>query len=98
LTLPSSTAWTDGGFIAGLASRDMDTTMVRRAGVKPWSSVDEGAAAIMHLALSPALEGRSGVYFNGLNQARPNAQAYDLDARRRLRTLSLELTGLTPAR
>jgi NAD(P)-dependent dehydrogenase (short-subunit alcohol dehydrogenase family) len=76
----------------------MDTTMVRRTGVKPWSSVDEGAAAIMNLALSPALEGRSGVYFNGLNQARPNAQAYDLDARHRLRTLSLELTGLTPAR
>jgi NAD(P)-dependent dehydrogenase (short-subunit alcohol dehydrogenase family) len=76
----------------------MDTTMVRRAGVKPWSSVDEGAAAIMNLALSPALKGRTGVYFNGLNQAKPNAQAYDLDARRRLRTLSLELTGLAPAR
>jgi NAD(P)-dependent dehydrogenase (short-subunit alcohol dehydrogenase family) len=76
----------------------MDTTMVRRAGVKPWSSVEVGAEAIMNLALSPALEGRSGVYFNGLNQAKPNAQAYNLDARCRLRVLSLELTGLAPAR
>jgi hypothetical protein len=33
--------------------------MVRRAGVKPTSSVAEGAAAIMNLALSPSLEGRS---------------------------------------
>jgi NAD(P)-dependent dehydrogenase (short-subunit alcohol dehydrogenase family) len=72
----------------------MDTTMVRRAGVKPWSSVAEGAEAIMNLALSPSLQGRSGLYFNGINQAQPNPQAFDLDARRRLRTLSLELTGL----
>jgi len=72
----------------------MDTTMVRRAGVKPWSSVAEGAEAIMNLALSPSLQGRSGLYFNGINQAQPNPQAFDLDARRRLRTLSLELTDL----
>jgi NAD(P)-dependent dehydrogenase (short-subunit alcohol dehydrogenase family) len=76
----------------------MDTTMVRRAGVRPWSSVDVGAEAIMNLALSPSLEGRSGVYFNGLKQAQANPQAYDIEARRRLRTVSLELTGLTPAR
>jgi NAD(P)-dependent dehydrogenase (short-subunit alcohol dehydrogenase family) len=76
----------------------LDTTMVRRAGVRPWSSVDVGAEAIMNLALSPSLEGRSGVYFNGLKQAQANPQAYDIEARRRLRTVSLELTGLTPAR
>jgi hypothetical protein len=29
-----------------------------------------------------------------LNEARANAQAYDAEARRRLRALSLELTGL----
>jgi NAD(P)-dependent dehydrogenase (short-subunit alcohol dehydrogenase family) len=75
----------------------MDTTMVRRAGVKPWSSVDEGAAAIMNLARSPALAGKSGLYFNGLNQARADPQAYDRDARHRLRELSLELTGLPPS-
>jgi NAD(P)-dependent dehydrogenase (short-subunit alcohol dehydrogenase family) len=70
----------------------MDTTMVRRAGVKPWSTVEEGAEAILNLALSPKLEGRSGLYFNGLTEARANGQAYDASARRRLRALSEELT------
>lgn len=76
----------------------MDTTMVRRAGVKPWSSVDEGAEAITHLALSTSLEGHSGVYFNGLKQAQANPQAYDVDARHRLRNLSFEMTGLGQGR
>ena len=69
----------------------MDTTMVRGAGITPTSSVEEGAAAILNLATSAALEGRSGLYFNGLRQARADAQAYDAKARQRLRTLSLEL-------
>ena len=73
----------------------MDTTMVRRAGVTPWSSVEEGAEAILNLAVSPALEGGSGLYFNGLKEARANEQAYDAEARHRLRALSLDLTGLS---
>jgi NAD(P)-dependent dehydrogenase (short-subunit alcohol dehydrogenase family) len=73
----------------------MNTTMVRQAGVTPWSTVEEGANAILNLATSPALEGRSGLYFNGLHEARANAQAYDAKARRRLHEISLELTGLS---
>ncbi|TPI28049.1 SDR family oxidoreductase [Mesorhizobium sp. B3-1-6] len=69
----------------------MDTTMVRQAGVTPWSSVETGADAILNLATSPALEGRSGRYFDGQRESRAEAQAYDEKARRRLRTLSLEL-------
>jgi NAD(P)-dependent dehydrogenase (short-subunit alcohol dehydrogenase family) len=38
----------------------MNTTMVREAGVRPWSRVEDGADAILNLALSPALAGRSG--------------------------------------
>jgi NAD(P)-dependent dehydrogenase (short-subunit alcohol dehydrogenase family) len=72
----------------------MNTTMVRRAGVTPISSVEEGAEAILNLAAAPALAGRSGLYFNGLREARADRQAYDADARARLRALSLELTGL----
>ncbi len=72
----------------------MDTGMVRAAGITPTSSVDEGADAIMNLAVSEALAGRSGLYFNGLHEARALAQAYDADARRRLKELSLKLTGL----
>ncbi len=72
----------------------MNTTMVRRAGVTPISTVEQGAEAILNLATSPALDGRSGLYFNGLREARANAQAYDVNARRHLRSISLELTGL----
>ena len=72
----------------------MNTTMVARAGVSPMSKVEDGAAAILKLAVSPALEGRSGLYFNVQNEARANPQAYDAQARRRLRALSCELTGL----
>jgi NAD(P)-dependent dehydrogenase (short-subunit alcohol dehydrogenase family) len=72
----------------------MDTTMVRRAGVTPVSTVDQGADAILNLAASPALEGRSGLYFNGLSEVRAHSQAYDAEARQRLWALSLKLMGL----
>lgn len=75
----------------------MDTTMVRQAGVTPWSSVEEGAEAILDLATSPALEGRSGLYFEGRREARADAQADDPAARRRLSEISLELTGFSEA-
>jgi NAD(P)-dependent dehydrogenase (short-subunit alcohol dehydrogenase family) len=72
----------------------MATTMVREAGVSPWSSVEEGAEAILNLATSPALAGRSGLYFDGLRESRADAQAYDLRARERLRAISRQLAGL----
>ncbi|MPZ19729.1 MAG: SDR family NAD(P)-dependent oxidoreductase [Luteitalea sp.] len=71
----------------------MNTTMVREAGVSPWSTVEEGADAILNLAVSPTLEGRTGLYFDGLRESRANDQAYDSKARQRLRDLSLRLTG-----
>ena len=71
----------------------MDTTMVREGGISPISTVDEGAAAILNLVRSPALEGRSGLYFDRQRESRANPQAYDAAARDRLRRLSLELTG-----
>ncbi|HEY1864709.1 MAG TPA: SDR family NAD(P)-dependent oxidoreductase [Roseiarcus sp.] len=72
----------------------MDTTMVRLSGVRPISTVEQGGAAILQLVESPALAERSGRYFNGMNESRANPQAYDEDARRRLRALSFELVGL----
>ena len=48
----------------------MDTSMVRRAGVRPLSTVEEGARAILNLATSPAVEGQTGLYFNGLHEAK----------------------------
>ena len=72
----------------------MDTTMVRAAGVEPASTVAEGAAAVMNLAVSRELAGRTGEYFDGLRVARANDQAYDPQARRRLAQVSARLTGL----
>ena len=72
----------------------MNTTMVRQSGTTPISSVEEGADAILNLVLSPAFEGRGGLFLDRLNETRANAQAYDAAARDKLRALSRRLTGL----
>jgi NAD(P)-dependent dehydrogenase (short-subunit alcohol dehydrogenase family) len=75
-------------------ARSMNTARVINGGFQPLSTVEEGAEATMQLAVSPELATRTGLYFNGLTEARANAQAYDEAARAQLRALSLELTGL----
>lgn len=75
----------------------MDTTMVRQDGVRPMSTVDEGADAILRLAVAPLGAGENGLYFDGLRPSRANAQAYDAEARAQLRALSLSLVGLPPS-
>jgi NAD(P)-dependent dehydrogenase (short-subunit alcohol dehydrogenase family) len=72
----------------------MDTNMVRLSGVPPMSTVEEGGAAILQLVRSPELEGRSGLYFDGMRVSRAAAQAYEPNARKRLRALSFELAGM----
>jgi NAD(P)-dependent dehydrogenase (short-subunit alcohol dehydrogenase family) len=64
------------------ASHYMATTMVRQSGVTAISTVSEG------------LSGRSGQFYSGLRLSRASPQAYDESARKRLRVLSLQLTGL----
>jgi NAD(P)-dependent dehydrogenase (short-subunit alcohol dehydrogenase family) len=71
----------------------MPTKIVRAAGVEPTSSLEQGVEVTLALVADPALDGVSGVYFNGLTQAQPHAQARDPDARRRLRELSDRLCG-----
>jgi NAD(P)-dependent dehydrogenase (short-subunit alcohol dehydrogenase family) len=73
----------------------MDTAMVRQMGTKPISTVEQGADAVMKLVASNEVEGKSGLFFNGLDESRANEQAYDAEARRKLRELSLRLTGLS---
>jgi NAD(P)-dependent dehydrogenase (short-subunit alcohol dehydrogenase family) len=73
----------------------MDTTMVRLSGARPISTVEQGGAAILQLVDDPAFAGRSGLYFNGMQESRADRQAYDEDARRRLRALSFDLVGLS---
>lgn len=70
----------------------MDTPMVTQAGRKPMSSVEDGADAVMHLAVGKDVEGRTGLYFNEMREGRANEQAYDAAARQRLWALSVALT------
>jgi NAD(P)-dependent dehydrogenase (short-subunit alcohol dehydrogenase family) len=72
----------------------MNTTMVRAAGTTPMSTVEQGGAAILHLVEGNDVAGKTGLFFNGMNEMKANAQAYDATARKRLRELSLRLTGL----
>ncbi|MEZ5291195.1 MAG: SDR family NAD(P)-dependent oxidoreductase [Vicinamibacterales bacterium] len=69
----------------------MDTNMVRSAGGTPRSTVEEGAAAVMHAI---ATDAPSGSYFVGQRPGTPHRQAADAEARHRLHELSRTLTGL----
>jgi NAD(P)-dependent dehydrogenase (short-subunit alcohol dehydrogenase family) len=75
----------------------MNTNMVRQFGT-PMTTVEEGADAILKQAIAPEMEGRSGLFFNGQREAQADAQAYDPEARWKLKTLSLDLAGLVPAK
>ena len=70
----------------------MPTGLVLRRGVQPRATIDEGATAVMQLITSTEIEG--GQFFIGLRPGRANAQAYDLEARAKLKDLSEDLTGL----
>jgi NAD(P)-dependent dehydrogenase (short-subunit alcohol dehydrogenase family) len=74
----------------------MNTTMVREFSA-PISTVEEGADAILKLAIAPDMAERSGLYFNGQREADANRQAYDDRARQQLKALSRKLTGLAVA-
>ena len=67
----------------------MPTKIVKR----PASSLEEGVRATMRLVADPQLDGLSGRYFDGESEAAADAQAYDPDARARLRELSERLAG-----
>jgi NAD(P)-dependent dehydrogenase (short-subunit alcohol dehydrogenase family) len=76
----------------------MPTGMVKAAGVRPITPLEDGIAATLRLIESPELDGVSGSYFDGTEESAPHPQAYDPQARRRLRELSEELTGLHATR
>jgi len=75
----------------------MNTKMVREFGT-PMTTVEQGADAIIKLAVGPELEGKSGLYFNGQQEANAIEQAYDAQARHLLWDLSRELVGLSTAK
>ena len=74
----------------------MNTKMVTETDyfMNPLSTIEEGAQAVEYLAISPELEGVTGEYFDGEQRANALPQAYDKEARQRLRTLSERLVGM----
>jgi NAD(P)-dependent dehydrogenase (short-subunit alcohol dehydrogenase family) len=72
----------------------LPTNMVRRAGVEPVTPLEDGVEATLRLVASPELDGVNGHYFDGTSESAPHPQAEDPEARRRLRELSAELTGV----
>src|SRR5215472_10071740 len=58
------------------------------------STIEQGVEAVQRLVAAPVGETGTGRYFDSLDESRANDQAYDADARRRLRELSAKLTGL----
>jgi NAD(P)-dependent dehydrogenase (short-subunit alcohol dehydrogenase family) len=72
----------------------MPTKIVRASGTTPVTPLQDGVEATWRLAADPALDRVTGRYFFATDEARADEQAYDVDARRRLRELSVRLVGL----
>lgn len=70
----------------------MDTNMVHDFFGKVNTNVEEGVETVKHVSFSKETEGVTGAYFNQLQQAKANGQAYDVAARKKLWQLSEELT------
>lgn len=68
----------------------METAMVRDAGIRPQATVEEGAEPVVRLVAAPGVG--SGGFFDQTRPARAHPQAYDAEARGRLRELSERLT------
>jgi hypothetical protein len=66
--------------------------MVLSRGGTPMTTIDEGADPVLQVITSPVAG--SGNYYRQAENARAQAQAYDVAARRQLHELSLRLTGL----
>ena len=72
----------------------LNTKMVNEAGIKPLGRAESGAQAEVYLATSPDLNEVNGQYFDVMEKSKAIRQAYDIEARKRLWTLSIKLTGL----
>jgi NAD(P)-dependent dehydrogenase (short-subunit alcohol dehydrogenase family) len=71
----------------------LDSGMVREAGIRPLGPVSRGAESIVAVLEEALRGGESGRYFDQSSPARALAQAYDENARGRLREASLAVAG-----
>jgi NAD(P)-dependent dehydrogenase (short-subunit alcohol dehydrogenase family) len=73
----------------------MPTKIVLEQHGESIDALEEGVEATLRLAIDPELDRISGRYFDRQAETPPNDQAYEPEARRRLRELSEELSGET---
>jgi NAD(P)-dependent dehydrogenase (short-subunit alcohol dehydrogenase family) len=66
-------------------------TKILGPGTEPMSTVQDGIDATVRLVADPALDGVTGAFFDVQRESRAHEQAYDADARVRLRELSERL-------
>ena len=71
----------------------MPTKMVLEERGSSFDSLELGTRATLRLALDPELDGVSGRFYDRLEESGAESQAYDAEARARLRSLSEELTA-----
>jgi NAD(P)-dependent dehydrogenase (short-subunit alcohol dehydrogenase family) len=69
------------------------TYMPTKIVATPISTLDDGVQATMRLIADDALANATGRYFDGTRDARADAQAYDRQARAKLRAMSEQLTA-----
>ncbi|MFT4154280.1 SDR family oxidoreductase [Parafilimonas sp.] len=67
----------------------LDTNMVNEAGISPLGTAKSGADAEVYLATSEDVKNITGSYFNVKREARAYAQAYDAEARQKLKAITL---------
>lgn len=65
-------------------AREMPTRIVAEGGFPIVSTLDDGALAVLRVALDSALDGVSGAYFDRFDRASPHTQVFDDDARTRV--------------
>ena len=73
----------------------MPTKLVFETYGRTVDSLEQGVTATLRLVIDPELEGVSGAYYDGLEEATADPQVHDADARRRLWELSERLCGLS---
>ena len=72
----------------------MNTNMVHEFFGSTMSTVEDGADALEYVSTSPEIVEVTGAYYDQKRKSKANPQVYDPEARRKLRELSLALTGL----
>lgn len=71
----------------------MPTKMVLEAYGHTMSTIEQGVEATARLVTDPRLDAVTGRYFDVLREAKADPQAYDVAARRALRSVSDRLAG-----